>query len=105
MKDQYVTALDHRFLVHTHQLNDVFEKHYAPIVSTHESRRPVTNHMQDLYRSLTGRPTQGQRALFALVQRENQEDEEEGFVDRIIVFDREKKKEAVFNEERSAWSF
>ncbi|UJR15386.1 hypothetical protein I4U23_002334 [Adineta vaga] len=104
MKDQYVTALDHRYLVHTHQLNEFFEKHYAPIVSTYETKWPITNYMQDFYRSLSGKPTQGQRTLFALRQKQENEDEE--LVDRIIVFDRDKKKDMfVITEQKSTLSF
>jgi len=95
MKDQYLTALDHRFLVHTNQL---FEKHYAPILSIYQSRYSVTNYVQDLYRSLTGKPTQSQRALSALMQTSllRKETNIEELVDRIIVFDREKKSSMSF---------
>lgn len=105
MRDQYVTALDHRFLVHTHQLNDVFEMHYAPVVSMEAPLRPLANYVQDFYRSLTGRPTQGQRALYALMQREEKKVDEEDLVDRVIVFDRDKKKGTSVNEERTVRSF
>jgi hypothetical protein len=95
MKDQYLTALDHRFLMHTNQL---FEKHYAPILSIYQSRYSVTNYVQDLYRSLTGKPTQGQRALMqtSLLRKEMNIDEQEELVDRIIVFNREKKSSMSF---------
>jgi hypothetical protein len=111
MKDQYLTALDHRFLMQTHQLNELFEIHHAPIISVYESRHPITNYVQDLYYSLTGKPTQGQKALSTLIQtnflskERSIHQEEEELIDRIIVFDREKKKEMPVNELKSSLSF
>ncbi len=111
MKDQYLTALDHRYLMHTHQLNELFEKHQAPIISIYESRYPITNYVHDLYHSLTGKPTQGEKALSALIQtnflpkERNLHQEEEELIDRIIVFDREKKKQISLNEQKSSLSF
>ncbi|CAF0996525.1 unnamed protein product [Adineta ricciae] len=100
MKDQYVTALDHRYLVHTHQLHDFFEKHYASVVPTHDSKYPLTTYMQSFYHSLTGKPTQDQRALFALMHDEDEQ------VDRVIVFDRDKRKDiSIVNEQKSSLSF
>ncbi|CAF4012481.1 unnamed protein product [Adineta steineri] len=99
MKDQYLLALDHRYLVHTHQLNQLFEKHYAPM---------ITNYVQEFYRSLTGKPTQGQRALSNLIQMNStniHHEEEEELIDRIVLFDRDKKKEILVNEQKSSLSF
>ncbi|CAF4052347.1 unnamed protein product [Rotaria sordida] len=99
MKTQYLTALDHRFLVHTQQLNQLFEKYHAPIISIYESRYPIKNYVQDFYHSLTGKPTQGEKTLLTLIQTNLLSKEikihenEEELIDRIIVFDREKKKE------------
>ena len=103
MKDQYLTALDHRYLLHTKQLNQIFEKHHAPIISIYESRHPLASYVQDFYCSLTGKPTHGQRALSTLMQT-NVRDEEEELVDRIFVFDRDKTKEIV-SELKSSFSF
>jgi sodium-dependent phosphate cotransporter len=105
MKDQYLTALDHRFLLHTNQLNQLFEKHQAPIISIYESRYPITNYVQDFYRSLTGKPTQGQKTLSALIKTNIHEEEEEELIDRVIVFDREKHKDMSVNQQKSSWSF
>jgi hypothetical protein len=105
MKDQYITALDHRFLSHTNQLNQLFEKHQAPIISIYESRYPITNYVQDFYRSLTGKPTQGQKTLSALIKTNIHEEEEEELIDRVIVFDREKHKNMSVNQQKSSWSF
>ena len=111
MKDQYLTALDHRFLTHTHQLNQVFEKHHAPVITLYPSRNPVPGYVQDFYRTLVGRPTQGQRALSALLhgplpsRRETNDDAEEELIDRVIVFDRSKTRENVENEQRTFASF
>jgi len=102
MKDQYITALDHRFLLHTNQLNQLFEKHHAPIISIYESRRPITNYVQDFYRSLTGKPTQGQQALSNLIKTNIHEEEE--LIDRIIVFDRDKNKDMSINKKQSSLS-
>lgn len=107
MKDQYLTALDHRFLSHTKQLNQLFDKHHASMVSVHQSRHPIMNYVQDLYCSLTGKRTQGEKTLLTLRQvniREDEEKEEE-LVDRIFVFDREKKKDLYTNEHNSSMSF
>ncbi len=105
MKDQYITALDHRFLLHTNQLNQLFEKHHAPIISIYQSRRPITNYVHDFYRSLTGKPTQGQKALSNLMQTNiHEEEEEEELIDRIIVFDRDKNKDMSVNKQQSSLS-
>jgi hypothetical protein len=109
MKDQYLTALDHRFLTHTHQLNQLFEKHHAPIISIYESRHPITNYVEDFYCSLTGKPKQGQKALSALMQtcllsiQSTMHENEEELIDRIIVFDRDKKKEMSVNEQKNSF--
>ena len=60
--------------------------------------------MQDFYCSLTGQPTQGQKALTTLMQR-NPPDEEEELIDRVFVFDREKNKEMILNKQESSLSF
>lgn len=110
MKDQYLTALDHRFLTHTHQLNQVFEKHHAPVIALHQSRVFIPDYVQDFYRSLTGRPTQGQRALSALVQghlttRRDTNNEDEELIDRVIVFDRSTTREKFDSRQNSVASF
>jgi sodium-dependent phosphate cotransporter len=105
MKDQYLTALDHRYLLHTHQLNQLFEKHHAPIISIYETRHPIANYMQDFYCSLTGKPTQGQKALSTLIQKNFHEEEEEELIDRIFVFDRDKNKDIIVNKQNSFLSF
>jgi hypothetical protein len=102
MKDQYITALDHRFLSHTNQLNQLFEKHHAPIISIYESKHPITNYVQDFYCSLTGKPTQGQKALSTLIQINIHEEEE---IDRIFIFDRDKNKDISVNKQKSSLSF
>ena len=107
LKDQYLTALDHRFLSHTKQLNQLFDKHHAPIESLHESRHPIANYVQDLYCSLTGKRTQGEKALSTLRQvnfREELDDKDE-LIDRIFVFDREKKKDLSRKEQSTSMSF
>ena len=101
MKDQYVTALDHRYLVYTHRLSQVFEKHHAPIVSVYESRNPLRGYVHDFYWSLTGRPTQGQRLLAELMK--TKDDDE--LIDREIVFDRSKKKNNSTIEQQTLMSF
>ena len=103
MKEQYLTALDHRFLSHTNQLNQLFEKHHAPIMSIYESRYPITYYLQDFYRSLAGKPTQGEKHLSLLKQTNIQEEEE--LIDRIIVFDRDKNKDLSINKQPSSLSF
>ena len=105
MKDQYLTALDHRFLSHTHQLTHLFEKYHAPVISLYESRHPLANYVEDLYCSLTGKPTQGQKALSTLRQVNFHEKEEDEFIDRVFVFDREKKKDLLSKEQNSMLSF
>ncbi|CAF1325146.1 unnamed protein product, partial [Rotaria sordida] len=98
MKTQYLTALDHHFLIHTHQLNQLFEKYHALIIALYESRYPIKNYVQDFYHRLTGKPTQGEKALLTLIQTNlfsketkiHENDEE--LIDRIIAFDQEKKK-------------
>ncbi len=107
MKDQYLTALDHRYLLHTHQLNQLFEKHHAPIISIYETRHPIANYMQDFYCSLTGKPTQGQKALSTLIQKNvhDEEEDEEELIDRIFVFDRDKNKNIIVNKQKSSLSF
>lgn len=109
MKDQYLTALDHRFLSHTRQLNQLFEKHHAPIISIYESRYPITYYVQDFYRSLAGKPTPGEKNLSILKQMHNNEnnddDANEELIDRIIVFDREKTKATSVTKQMSSLSF
>jgi sodium-dependent phosphate cotransporter len=106
MKDQYLTALDHRYLLHTNQLNQLFEKHHAPIITIYDTRHPIANYMQDFYCSLTGKPTQGQKALSTLIQRNAREGEdEEELIDRIFIFDREKNKDRILNRQESSLSF
>ncbi|CAF4505611.1 unnamed protein product, partial [Rotaria sp. Silwood2] len=111
MKTQYLTALDHRFLIHTQQLNQLFEKYHAPIIPIYESRYPITNYVKDFYHSLTGKPTQGEKALLTLIQTNllsketNIHEHEEELIDRIIVFDRDNKKEISVNEYKSSLSF
>lgn len=92
MKDQYLTALDYRFLSHTNQLNQLFEKHHAPIIAVYESRYPITYYVEDFYRSLTGKISQSEKILADLKQNSTEKDDE--LIDRIIVFDREKNKHA-----------
>ncbi|CAF3581916.1 unnamed protein product [Rotaria sp. Silwood1] len=112
MKTQYLTALDHHFLIHTQQLNQLFEKYHAPIIPIYESQQhSITNDVQDFYHSLTGKPIQGEKALLAFEQTNllskeiNIHENEEDLIDRIIVFDREKKKEISVNEHKSSLSF
>lgn len=97
MKNRYLNALDHRFLSHTNQLNQIYEKHHAPIIATYESRNPITYYMHDFYYSLTGKRTLGQRTLEAFLHHQtttnNDENEDEDLIDRIIVFDRSKNRE------------
>ncbi|CAF1374276.1 unnamed protein product [Rotaria sp. Silwood1] len=112
MKTQYLTALDHHFLIHTQQLNQLFEKYHAPIIPIYESQQhSITNDVQDFYHSLTGKPIQGEKTLLTFEQTNllskeiNIHENEEDLIDRIIVFDREKKKEISVNEYKSSLSF
>ncbi|CAF1411156.1 unnamed protein product [Didymodactylos carnosus] len=103
-KESYISALDHRFLTHTHQLNNVFEQHHAPILHVHDSLYPVTSYVQDLYRSLTGKAISDRRTLKQLnfqplpspisVISPTTDDIDE-LVDTVVYFDRKRNRKHI----------